>query len=373
VAQESHSDADQNPAGRRRARPTAQQPWPRAVVTVLPSTMMALLVVAAVAMVPIVPSPPPPPSSRLTAGAGEDSGPTVPQTSVEVTASPDGAFVISRTSQHGGQRRHAELSHSPADAWVKCASCVKPEPNNPSDPAAGGFAGLAPLTLYGHRQFNGTDSTGSFVAYEWTWHFTESFPLDPFGCNPRRWVHALFAYSSSVRFTQEFPEGMDQQSSCECGAAGCDCSGTSAWPALRPASGCSAGAYRWQLGAAGASAMHNCSTWSSCSPPGAAAAADSDTARWNCSSSAGDATAASSRLFSGAMDRVSCNATGVCRQPMLANDSLLNFGAVGCSNCTQSAIRAGTTIEAVLALAPAAAAVARDTMYARDAPALTHE
>ncbi len=327
--------------------------------------VMALLTVAAATMMPIVPLSSPPLSSQLihVAGAGE-AHLTLLQTSMEVTASPDGAFVISCTSQHSGvQRRHAQLSHSPADAWVKCASCVKPEPNNPSDPAAGGFPGLAPLTLYGHRQFNGTDSTGSFVAYEWTWHFTESFPLDPFGCNPRRWVHGLYAYSNSVRFTQEFPEGMDQQSSCECGAAGCDCSGTSAWPALRPASGCSAGAYRWQLGATGAGALHNCSTWSSCSPPGATT--DKNIADWNCSS-AGDST---SRLFSGAMDRVSCNTTGTCRQPMLTNESLINFGAVGCSNCAKSAIGAGARIEAVLALAPGAAdADADDVDVAAAAP-----
>jgi protein-arginine kinase activator protein McsA len=56
------------------------------------------------------------------------------------------------------------------------------------------------------------------------------------------------------------------------------------------------------------------------------------------------------------MDRISCNITGTCHQPLMTNESLVNFGVVGCSNCTQSAIGAGAMIEAVLALAPAAGA-----------------
>eukprot|EP01052_Picozoa_sp_SAG31_P017627 SAG31_NODE_1215_length_9335_cov_5.846470_1_plen_229_part_00 len=86
-----------------------------------------------------------------------------------VDASPSGAFTVSV----GGKRA---FTHSPADAWLKCAACVDGDPAGPT------ISGLAPLTLSAHRELNGSDARGDFRAHEWTWLFTEAFPLDPFGC-----------------------------------------------------------------------------------------------------------------------------------------------------------------------------------------------
>ena len=219
---------------------------------------------------------------------------------------------------------------------------------------------MAPLILparSGYKQWNGTDAVGAFMAHEWTWQYTEAFPMDPFGCNPRRWVHTLHAYGSAVRFTQAFPEGMDQQRSCSCETAStslssnssssCDCSGTSAWPALRPATTGECAAYQWALGTATGRRQTSCKTWNCAN----------STTSWHCSSSrdellgkdaAGDS-GSGSRLFSGAMDRARCNITGTCSNALVMGDeSVLNFGVVGCWNCTQNAIAAGTTIEAWL-------------------------
>jgi hypothetical protein len=187
------------------------------------------------------PPPPPPPCAPHCAPPPAPPALGVPVQPLKtddltVDASPSGAFIISTNGE-------PRFTHSPADAWLKCAACVVGDPAGPT------ITGLAPLALSAHRTFNGSDaSRGAFAAHEWTWEFTEAFPLDPFGCNPRRWIHTLWAYSSgAVRFAQDFPEGVDQQSNCECGGKqACDCSGSSSWPSLRPAEGRDFGAYLWQ-------------------------------------------------------------------------------------------------------------------------------
>ena len=153
------------------------------------------------------PPPPPPPCAPHCAPPAPPALGVPPMKTDDLTVDavgPSGAFTISTNGTPC-------FTHSPDDAWLKCAACVVRDPTGPT------ITGLAPLTLSAHRTWNGTDARGAFAAHEWTWQFTEAFPLDPFGCNPRRWVHTLWAYAGAVRFAQDLPEGVDQQSNCECG------------------------------------------------------------------------------------------------------------------------------------------------------------
>ena len=260
-----------------------------------------------------------------------------------VDASASGSFIISTNGKPA-------FTHSPDDAWLKCAACVVGDPAGPT------ITGLAPLTLSAHRTFNGSDARGAFAAHEWTWEFVEAFPLDPFGCNPRRWIHTLWAYSSALWFAQDLPEGVDQQSNCECGGKqACDCSGSSSWPSLRPAAGRDFGAYLWQGDFTGNEAGQGVRFNSSTSLGGMAPSPVALFERGFTSgtfviSPSGDARSAmGSRLFSGKMNRSKCDQKGAgCRQAMDLAAPVLNFGGLSCSECPQSAIPAGMRLEALL-------------------------
>ena len=260
---------------------------------------------------------------------------------IEVAAEPSGAFVVSA----GGR---PQFTHSPDDAWLKCAGCVVP-----GSGGLKGFEGLAPLTLSAHRNFSGADPVGGYAAHEWTWDYTVSWPLDPTGCNSRRWIHTLYMYEQAVRFVQAFPDGIVQQSNCECGGKQvCDCSGNSAWPALRPAA--DFGAYLWQGDFTGAEAGQGSrfnrsrALGGSAASPVALFPRDFAGGTWVISPAGEPRSAMGGRLFSGAMDRAKCNQTGSgCRQA-LTDSPVLNFGTLACTECPQSEVGAGFQLEALL-------------------------
>lgn len=271
-----------------------------------------------------------------------------------VRADPGGAFIILVDDV-------PQFVHKPEDAWLKCLACI----SHLADPASATVSGLAPLTLRDYERVNGTDSLGSFQGHRWTWLYAMSFPDDPTGCNPRRWVHTLYQYEGAVRFTQELPEGIQQQSNCECGGKqACDCSGSSSWPSLRPAEGRDFGAYLWQGdftgNEAGQGARWNATTSLGGMAPSPIALFEQQFAHGTfVFSPTGDAVSTmAGRIFSGAMNATRCNKLGAgCRLAMDTSVPVLNFGPLTCTECTQSDIPAGTRLTSMLSHSPPPAGV----------------
>lgn len=278
--------------------------------------------------------------------------PQAAQLSARVESS--GSFVILAGNE-------PQFSHSPKDAWLKCATCVA----HVSDPASATVTGLAPVELREYRQYHGSDAIGNFTAHQWTWIYVMAFPADPVGCNPRRWIHTLYVYdfANTIRFTQKLPEGIQQEKMDEH-----ENSGSSSWPALRPVNGRDFGAFLWQGDFTGNEAAQG-GRWNSTTSLGAQAPSPialferGFTNGTFIYSPAGDSVSSmGSRLFSGQMNATQCKQPG-CVHAIDSTIPVLNFGALSCTECVENDIGAGVQLEALLSYSPAPAGV-NEAMYA---------